>query len=157
MSLSFQKNQKIHTKISDKILTRDVQFLNPKKYESYTEGNFKFITLWTVFKNNTGKIDTLKLINSYMKEDLDDIMLEKNKILLYKNTFSNDEKFMQTKIVDKDFILKSYQKGDISCLYVWWYFHNHNHEQTRIQKRQIDRINFFMTFFGKIQEYLETK
>ena len=154
LSLSFQQNKKIHTKISEKILTRDVQFLNPKKYETYTEGNFKFLSLWTVFRNNTGKIDTLRLVNSYDSDEIKDIMKEKQKIILYKNTIRDDFTFMKSKTKSTKIVLNLYQTGKISCLYVYWFFKQIKTDLSRIQTKQIQKIDFFMSFFPSIQNEL---
>lgn len=157
ISLSFQKNEKIHTKISEKILERDIQFLKPKKYESYTEPNFKFIILWTVFKNLSSKIDTLKIVNSYDKEQIKEIMKEKEKIILYKNTFKQDKITMSTKLISKDLVFEMYNKNQISVLYVYWYFYHNTEELSRIQKKLIQKINFFMSFFPSICKELENE
>lgn len=155
ISLSFKNNTKSHAKISEKTLSRDIIFLKPSKYETYTESNFKFITLWTVFKNNTGKIDTLKLMNAYNSDDIKYLMKEKEKILLYKNTFQADSDLMKAKVQSPAIVLKLYNKGNISALYTYWYFQQ-NEPLGRIQTKQVERVNLFMSFFPGIQEYLDT-
>lgn len=153
IALSFQKNTKIHTKISETVLNRDLQFLNPKKYQSYTEANFKFIVLWTVFKNNTNKIDTLKTINQYTKDDIKQIMKEKERILFYEQTIQSDTEIMNTIIKTADNVFKMYKHEAISLMYVFKYFLNQE-SSGRIQKRQVQRINFFMSFFPKLEQII---
>jgi len=155
LSLSFQKNIKVHTKISEKIQTRDRVFLKPKKYETYTEMNFKFIVLLTVFKHKCSKINTLKIINSYDKEDIKEIMKHKEKIVLYKNTLDKDETFMLSKIKSKENILNFYNKDEISLLYIFKYFSKNTQELSRIEKKTIQNINLFISFFPKIEQELK--
>ncbi len=155
VSLSFQKTEKVHTKISSIIQKRDMQFLGSQKYQNQTDANFKFITLWSVFKNNTSKIDTLKLLASYDKDDIKEIMEIKKKMMLFQNTFDEDERFMETKLPNKDTILGFYKSGDISILYVYWFFQqNIDNNLTRMQKRQVRRIDFLLEFFPSIKSYL---
>lgn len=159
LALSFQKNEKIHTKISDTILNRDLQFLNPKKYQGYTESNFKFIVLWTVFRNNTNKIDTLKLVNSYDKDQIREIMKEKENILYYEKTIQRDIEAMNPVTKNTENVFNMYKKGKISLMFLYRYFNkdfaNLFANLSRIQKRQLTRVNFFMSFFPKIEEILK--
>ncbi len=155
VSLSFQKTEKVHTKISHTIQQRDKQFLGSQKYQDQTDANFKFITLWSVFKNNTSKIDTLKLLSSYDKDDIKEIMKVKKKITLFQNTIQEDRSFMESKTQDKDSVFAFYKSDNISILYVFWYFQkNKDFNLSRIQKRQIQRINFLLEFFPSIKSYL---
>ena len=155
LSLTFQKNTKVHTKISEKTQLRDRVFLKPTKYEAYTEMNFKFIVLWTVFKNKSSKIDTLKIINSYDKDQIKEIMKRKEDIVLYKNTLNKDEIFMSVKCKSKENVLNFYNKDEISLLYVFKYFSKNTQELTRIEKKTIENINLFMSFFPKIEQELK--
>ncbi len=154
ISLSFSKLEKVHTKISDKILIRDKQFYNTKKYQNFTESNFKFLVLWTVFKNNTNKIDALKLLSSYTQEDLKFVQKQKEKIIVYNNTIEKDFIFMKPKNKNYKTVLDFYKKQDISLLYVYNYFNKNVLPLSRIETKKIERINFFMEFFPSIQKEL---
>ncbi len=152
LALSFQQSKKIHTKISKRVLDTDLQFLNPKKYSNQTNLNFKFIVLWTIFKNNSNKIDTFKLINSYDKDQLKSIIIAKERILFYKTTLVNDTLVMNRLTKSPKVVFEMYRSNKLSILYVYKFFKETDYRLTRIQKRQVDRINFFMSFFPKIEE-----
>jgi hypothetical protein len=157
LSLSFQKNEKINVSVSNNTLERDKIFLKPYKYQQYTDSDFKFIVLWIIFKYNISKIGTLKHLQELEIDDIKEIMKEKQKILLYKNTLKNDMKIIKSKITNSINVINLYKKKEISCLYVFWYFENNNYELTRLQQRQLDRIRFFISYFPKIEEYLGNK
>ncbi len=157
-ALSFKKNEKTFAKISGASLERDQYFLKARKFETLPEADFKFMVLWSVFKGNTNKIDTLKLLQSYDKEDLKIINKERENIVLYKNTFKNDIGFTNEKIKTPQNILNMYQKNEISYLYVYYYFNKVVDQEikfSRIQQRKIDRIKFFLSYFEPIKNYLE--
>lgn len=155
LSLSFSKIKKTFTKPSEKILNRDKQFFNYKKYETFTLLNFKFLVLWTVFKNNSSKIDTMKIINNYTDDDIKNIQKEREKIILYKNTLNKDKKFMLTKAKTTDVIFSMYIQNNISLLYMYHFNKNNKTKLSRIQTKQLNRIIFFISFFPKIEEYLK--
>ena len=155
VSLSFEKLEKIHPKKSGSIMERDKTFLNPKKYESFILSDFKFLVLYTVFKRSTNKIDTMKLLQNYTKEDIKKILKEKEKMILYENTFQNDLDNLRDKILTLKNIIKMFSENLISPLYVYWYFKQYTPEG-RIQKRTVERVNFYMSYFPKIKEYIDT-
>jgi len=154
LALSFQKNQQINVSVSNLTLERDKIFLKPVKYQQQIESNFKFISLWVIFKYNTSKIDTLKHLQELDKEDIKDIMLSKQKIALYQNTLKDDQTFMLSKMITPSNVFSLYKKNKISCLYVFWFFRNCNEKLSRLQQRLLDRIRFFVSYFPKIEEYL---
>ncbi len=154
LALSFQKNQQINVSVSNSTLDRDKIFLKPMKYQQQIESNFKFISLWVIFKYNTSKIDTLKHLQDLEKEDIKDFMMHKQKIALYQNTLKDDKTFVQSKIQTPATVFAMYKKDQISCLYVFWYFRYYTGDLTRLQQRQLDRIRFFVSYFPKIEEYL---
>jgi len=149
ISLSFQKLERLFVKQNEKTLQRDLIFYKPKKYETYTEIDFKFIVLWTVFKSNTNKIDTLKIMNQYTLDDIKAINKEKEKIVLYKNTLSNDSKILNTLNKSTD-IIELYKKNIISLLSVYMLYNNTDN-LGRINTRLVDRINYFMDYFPSIK------
>ena len=153
LAISFQNLKNTHTKILNSVIDKDKTFLNPKKYETSTKSNFKFMVLWTIFKMSTPKTETLKLIASYEKEDTKRVTEAKEKIMLYQNTFKNDQIFMSSKIATPKGVLGMYKKDQISVLYVFWYFRT-DVALSRIQEREVKRINFFMEYFPSIREYL---
>ncbi len=154
LSLSFQNEQKTYTKISEKILKRDKIFYNPEKYETYTENNFQFITLWTTFKNNLGKIKILGIMNEYTKDDIKIIMRQKEKLLLYKNTFENDLVFMKQYDKRDSVVLDMYLKNKISYMYIYVYFKDREN-LGRINSKKIKRIRYFLSYFPAIKSYLD--
>ena len=153
LSLSFENLKKIHPKRSGATMERDKIFLNPSKYESYILSDFKFIVLWTVYKHSSNKIDTLKLMQGYTKEDIKEILKEKENIVLYENTFKKDQIVSNTKIMTPNNTINLNKKGEISELYLYWYFKNHE-PKGRIQTRTVQRNNFLLEYFPKIQSYL---
>ena len=155
LSLSFSKLEKIHAKTSNAILDRDKMFLRESKYQLYTEADFKFIVMWTVFTSNTSKIDTLKKLQQYSENDIKEINYYKEKLVLYKDTIEKDFAIVATKICSPKVVLDMYIKREISILYVYWYFNQKEYNLTRIKKRTVQRINFFMSYFPTIQDYLE--
>ena len=154
--LSFEKMEKICSKKTTKIMERDKVFLNPKKYESFILSDFKFIVLYTVFKNTSNKIDTLKILQQYTKDDIREILVEKEKILYFSNTLENDFIFVKDKILTSKNIIKMFKKNLISPLYVYWYFLRCESEG-RIIKKSVERVKFFMSYFPKVCEYIETQ
>ncbi len=154
LALSFQKNKQINVSVSNSTLDRDKIFLKPTKYQQQIESNFKFISLWVIFKYNTSKIDTLRHLQELEPEDIKDIMKQKQKIALYQNTLRDDQTFMQSKIQTPVNVFTMYKKDQISCLFVFWYLKDFDGTLTRLQQRQLDRIRFFVSYFPKIEEYL---
>jgi hypothetical protein len=155
IALSFQSRKKINVSVSNDTLERDKIFLKPKKYQTFAEGNFKFISLWTIFKYQTSKIDTLKLLQDLDKEDIKEIMKEKEKILLYQSTIENDYTFMKSKVQTPDNVLHLFKTNQISSLYLYWYFVNNPKPAGRLNNRTIERISLFLEYFPKVKEYLE--
>lgn len=156
ISLSFENLKKIHPKTSGSALERDKIFLNPNKFELYTVGNFKFIVLWTVFKHSSNRIDTFKLLQGFTKEDLKEILKQKENISLYENTFNKDKITASTKIVTPRNVIQMSKQDIVSPLYLYWYFQQHKPEG-RIQTRNVERNDFFVQYFPKIKDYLNLK
>ncbi len=154
LAISFQNLKKTHTKITHSVIDKDKVFLNPKKFETQTTTNFKFMVLWTIFKRSSPKVETLKTLANYEKEEIKELMREKEKIQLYQNTFDEDRVTMSSKMATSVSVLGMYKKGLISVLYVWWYFNKSPDNLSRLQQRTVDRVNFFMEYFPSIQLYL---
>ncbi len=153
-SLSFQKNEKIHTKIQESVLQRDKSFLSPSKYDQYTKSDFKFIVLWTCLNYGANKIDTLKILNNYSKDDINIINHHKNKLINYKSTIKNDKIFMNQYQNTLSSVMNAYYKGNINIASTWLNIKDKKPE-TRVQKKFINNINFFMSYFDKIKTNIE--
>lgn len=173
LSYSFLKNKMTFLKTSESILERDKIFLSPSKFETYTESDFKFLVLWICFTKNTNKINTLKILQNLSKEDLQNIKKEKYKIINYKFTLEEDLSVLNTYMfkIDKycntsfniSLLQELFFKNKISVLCVYKYLKGEvklnetPKTLTRIQKKFIERIDFFMSFFEKIKEDLNWK
>jgi len=107
--------------------------------------------LWTVFVHSTGTMGTLRLLQSYTKEDLKNIQKIKTKCITYKNTFKQDKIIAKTKITTTSTVLKMYSKGELSVFYFWWYFNQHEPEG-RIQTRMYKRVDFLLDYFPLIKK-----
>ena len=153
VALSFSLHEKKNTRVSPKIVSRDRAFLSESKYVTKPEQDFRFLVMWTVFKRRTHKIDTLKILQQYTPEDLKYINQEKEKIVLYMNTIEKDFETCGSKILTPKTVLDMYNKKLISCLYVWWYFRE-DFDLTRIQKRSVQNVQFFIHYFPVIEKYL---
>ncbi len=156
LALSFQKNQKINVSVSNSTLERDKIFLKPGKFQLQTESNFKFISLWSIFKYQTSKIDTLKHLQELENEDVKSIMKIKEKLSLYQNTLINDRIFTQSLVLKPENVFKLFQQNKVSLLYVYWFFKDYGENLPRLQQRQLDRIRFFLSYFPTIEDYLDT-
>jgi len=134
---------------------RDQVFYKPKKYLSWRETDFKFLVLWSVFKGNTNKIDTLKKLASLDQDDIKDLNRQKQKIVLYQNTLETDKTVTNAYALTPDLVLKMYKQNKISCLFVVWYFNKHGTEGLgRINRRTVQRCNFFLSYFPAVSDYL---
>ena len=153
ISLSFQQNKKTYAKVSGKTLERDRIFLNPNKYSSYTENDFKFLVLWTCLTSTNSKIDTFKHLQQYNTQNKKDINLKKQKIIYHMTTLKEDIQIMNTYVLSPSLVQQLYNKGEISVLGAWWYLRN-KETQGRIQTRFKQRINHFMEYFEKIKSNL---
>ena len=151
ISLSFQKNNKIYTKISEKSLQRDKIFLNPDKYSNTTKNDFKFITLWSCLQKDTNKIGILKLLQSYTKEDLKYINKQKNRMIYYNNTLKNDINTMKPLILNEKIIQKLYNQDVISFIGAWWYLQDSKIEG-RLLTNFVNKLNNFMNYFDKVKD-----
>jgi len=160
LALSFQKNEKINVSVSNTTLDRDKIFLKPTKYQQQIESNFKFISLWVIFKYNTSKIDTLKYLQDLTGNDIKDIMKEKQKLVLYQNTLDQDIIYSKSKILTSTTVFDMYKKNKVSFLFVFWYFKNTNSDKkkslSRLQQRQLDRIRFLLSYFPPIEGYINS-
>ncbi len=155
ISLSFQKNKKIHTKISGGTLERDRIFLNPDKYSSYTESDFKFLVLWTCLTISNSKIDTLKSLQRYDIQNKKDINTQKSKIIYHMNTLNEDIQTMNTYIMTPSLAQKLYNTKEISFIGAWWYLRDIT-PKGRIQTKFKQRLDYFMSYFDKVKENLNT-
>ena len=155
-ALSFKKLERVHTKVSGSILNRDMMFLKESKNITKTEADFKFLVLWTVFANNSSKIDTMKLLQSYDKDAIKEINKDKELVVLYKNTFMKDQEAVEGLILTPKNVLGLYTKKKISLLFVYWFFEHQDFDLSRIQKRTTQRIQFFMKYFPVVQDYLDS-
>lgn len=153
ISLSFQSNKKVHTKISGRILERDRMFLNPDKYSTYTESDFKFLVLYTCLTKSNSKIDTLKSLQIYDTKDKKNINLQKNKMIYHHNTLKEDIQIMNTYVMTPEVARQLYEKGEISFIGVWWYLKD-KEVQGRIQTKFKQRLDYFMSYFDKVKENL---
>jgi len=153
--LSFEKQEKTFAKTSGDILKRDKMFLNPSKYEIYPVADFKFVALWTVYKHSSSRIDTMKLMNNFTKDELKEILSEKQKFLLYENTIKQDDTVAKTKVLIPNTVIKLTKKGELSPLFMYKFFQDIE-PQGRIQTRNVQRNNFLMSYFPTIQTYLKT-
>lgn len=153
-SLSFQKNKKVFTKMSTPIMERDKVFLNPNKYSSYSENDFKFLVLWTCLNTTNTKIDTLKQLQNYTKENNIGITAQKNKIIYHMNTIKEDVYKMNIYDLTPAIVQKLYYQGEISIIGAWLYFKDVE-TSGRIQKKFKDRIDYFMSNFSKVAVNVE--
>ena len=156
ISLSFQKNKNTYTKISARNLEGDRVFLNPDKYSSYTESDFKFFVLWTCLTSSNSKIDTLKTLQSYNIENKKEINKQKNKMIYHMNTLKEDTYIMNTYIMTPEIAQQLYNKGDISFIGAWWYLRDKS-PNGRVQLKFKNRLDYFMSYFTKVKENIETE
>ena len=141
--ISFKNKKTTYTKVSFKQLDQDLLFYNPDKYKFYTLEDFTFLVLWTVFKNNTNRIDTLKTLRGYQKEELRDIRIQKDKFTYHEKTKQEDITYLNTKIVTRVNLSKMYQNKDITELGYYHYMSNLG-GLTRIERRTFDRVHLFL-------------
>ena len=153
-SISFMKNEKTHTKISEKILQRDKIFLNPEKYSNYTEQDFKFIVIWTCLMNPTNKIGILKILQNYTKDELKSIQNEKTKIIYYNNTLNKDKNVLNEYRMNFLLAKELFKTGKISIIGLWYYIHDKSPEG-RIQSKFYDKIRYFISYFKKIDQFIK--
>jgi hypothetical protein len=155
-SLSFSQHEKLYTAVSQKILERDKMFLKPKKYESYSEADFKFIVLYTLLHFCTNKIDTLKILNKLQPEELEQIRKFKEKIIMFQNTLEQDLSVSRTKINTPSSVYKMYKQGTYSLLYFYVYYKQLDLQNAgRLQRRAFERVSFFLSYFPKIKQFLD--
>lgn len=156
ISLSFQKNKRVYTKISPGNLERDRIFLNPNKYSAYTESDFRFLVLYTCLTKTNSKIDTLKTLQNYNfqeKNTKNNFIQEKNKIIYHQNTLKEDIQIMNTYIMTPKLVQELYNQGKISYIGAWWYLKD-KIPDGRIQEKFKNRLEYFMSYFEKVKENL---
>ena len=152
IAISFMNKQQIFTRSSNQTIDKDRMFYNPSKYETMVLVDFKFLVLWTVFKNHSTKIGTLQLLKGYDKKDINEIQQIKTSILTYKNTLQNDLDYCRSKIVTPKNILTMLQKEEISILGAYWYLSRF--DLSRLQKRKLEQIEIFLEFFPVVKDYI---
>ena len=161
LSVSFRDLREIHLPESNlsKHQETDKMFLSPKKYETQTLSNFKFIVLWTVFMFNSPKIDTLKHLQSYSDKDIKDIQKNRNTIIGYKNILRYDIKYIvktkNQRPITPWVVYELYRHKRLSFFFTYWYFRNNDYDLGRIKNREIQKLNLFIGYFEPIRTYLD--
>ncbi len=153
ISLSFMKHKKIHTKRNEMSMQRDKYFLNPNKFSTYTESDFKFLVLYTCLSSSS-KISVLKKLQSYQEDELKEINKIKSDIINFNYTFQQDIHTMKVHNMSYDAAVSLYNNKKISILGLWWYLKD-KALSGRIKNKYKDKIMFFMSYFEKITDNLE--
>lgn len=156
ISLSVKKKKITYAKISQVSLERDRIFLDPNKFSSYLESDFKFLVLWTCMKYTGTRIDILKKLQSYTQEDRKYINTQKSKIIYYQVSLDADKKVINPYVKTPSIIMKLFNTNQISIIGAWWHFKDFA-PSTRIQTEFQEKLNFFMDNFTVIKENLQTK
>jgi hypothetical protein len=150
-----QKNDKLtYTKITDKELQKYKIHYNPEKFEGFVKSEFFVLVNYIVYKN---KFSLIKLCNYLRDTPLKELNLLKNQIteilLNYEFYFLQDYNNLKPYNLTSRQVISKYKKNEINFLYLYWFLY-HNGVQGRIQEKQFRDLRLFLSYFGKIQEYL---
>jgi len=156
VAFSFSHNELTH--IKDNSIERDQYLFKYKRWETMPSMDFKFLLLQLTYKYHANKFDLFKLLNEITPDELQELKLEKQKIILYTKTLQEDIEFLRTKVITPALVSKLFTNKEISILgfyYYMWHFKVAK-KLSRIQERKLKQVQLFFKFLPKIENHIAT-
>ena len=145
--VSFTTGKKTNVNFSPQSAERDKRYLNPAKYEQYTQSNFILICLYAMFLDKPkSKPELYRVLNNYTKEDIAMIMHFKSILGTKDFNLGNDEVAMKETNTNP---YQAYKKQKISLYYVDKYYKENPKEiQGRIMTKELTNISVLLSFIN---------
>ena len=156
IAFSFSHNELIH--IKDNSIERDQFLFKYQRWETTPVMDFKFLLLQLAYKYQANKFDLFKLLNEITKEELQELKLEKQKIILYTKTLQEDIELLKTKVITPALISKLFTNKEISILGFYYYMLHFKvtKKLSRIQERKLKQVQLFFKYLPKIENHIAT-
>lgn len=144
---SFQAGKRVHVHVSREDQERDKLFLRPEKFESMTLSNFKILVYYHMFNNrNTSKIQLLKELNVYTKDDIKKTGKLRTDVLSYKFIHDKDTRTLETLNITP---YEAYQKSLIHPFTLADYYDKHsNLVQGRLMTTDVKYASTLAQYFN---------
>jgi len=145
--VSFTNGVKTNVRYLPKVADKDKRYLNPSKYEQYTQSNFILICLYAMFQDKPkSKIELFNTLSNYTKEDIVMIMNFKSILGTKEFNLGNDELAMKETNLSP---YMAYKRQKVSLYYVNKYYNEHPDEiQGRIMKKDLESISVLLSFIA---------
>lgn len=144
---TFRNGKKTHIPLTDKDIERSKLFLKPTKFESYTMSNFKILVIYCMYYDtSSSKIELLKKLNEYKKNELSKSIQLKNDVLSHTYIINKDAAVIESITITP---YEAYLKNLIHPFSLANYYNHHSKEISgRIMTRTIQQAQILESFFS---------